>query len=170
MKKYFTPRFMTYAALIAALYTALTLLAILIPGAGTISYGPVQIRISEALTILPAFTTAAIPGLFVGCLIANIVGVSMGFGAGLLDIIFGPLATLLAAFLSYLLRKKKWLVPLPPVIVNAVVVGAILSFVYDIPLFTIMLWVGVGQIGACYVLGMPLYFVLDKNRNTIFKK
>jgi uncharacterized membrane protein len=169
MKKIFTTRFITYAALIAALYTVLTLLAVIFPGVGTISYGPVQIRFSEALTILPAFTPAAIPGLFLGCLISNIVGVSMGLGAGLLDIIFGSLATLLAAYLSYLLRNKKWLVPLPPVIINAVVIGAILSYVLEIPLFATMLSVGLGQIGACYVLGMILYYVLDKNRNHIFK-
>lgn len=169
MKKLFTTRFLTYAALIAALYTVLTLLAVIIPGVGTISFGPIQIRFSEALTILPAFTPAAIPGLFIGCLISNIVGVSMGLGAGLLDIIFGSLATLLAAYLSYLLRNKKWLVPLPPVLINAVVIGAILSYVLELPLFATMLSVGAGQVGACYVLGMILYYVLDKNRNIVFK-
>jgi len=168
MKKIFTPRFITTSALIAAIYAALTLFAILTPF-GYLSFGPLQIRFSEALTILPAFTPAAIPGLFLGCLISNAIGVSMGYGAGLLDVIFGPLATLLAAYLSYLLRKKKWLVPLPPVIINAVVVGAILSYVINLPLLVTMMWVGLGQIGACYVLGMPLYFVLDKNRNTVFK-
>ncbi len=169
MKKIFTPRFITTSALIAALYTALTLFAIITPF-GYLSFGPVQIRFSEALTILPAFTPAAIPGLFVGCFISNAVGVSLGYGAGLLDVIFGPLATLLAAYLSYLLRNKKWLVPLPPVLINALVIGAILSYVINLPLFGTMMWVGVGQVGACYVLGMILYFVLDKNRNTIFKK
>ena len=169
MKKLFTTRFITYAALIAALYTVLTLLAVIIPGVGTISFGPIQIRFSEALTILPAFTPAAIPGLFIGCLLSNIVGVSMGLGAGLLDIIFGSLATLMAAYLSYLLRNKKWLVPLPPVIINAVVIGAILSYVLELPLFATMLSVGAGQVGACYVLGMILFYVLDKNRNIVFK-
>ena len=169
MKKIFTTKFITYSALIAALYTALTLFAILIPGAGTISFGPIQIRFSEALTILPAFTPAAIPGLFIGCLISNVVGVSMGLGAGVLDIIFGSLATLLAAYLSYLLRNKKWLVPLPPVLINAVIIGALLSYIYELPLIGTMFWVGVGQIGACYVLGIPLYFLLNKHKNTIFK-
>jgi uncharacterized membrane protein len=169
MKKNITTRFITYAALIAALYTALTLIAVLIPGVGTISFGPVQIRFSEALTVLPAFTPAAIPGLFIGCLISNIVGVSMGLGAGVLDIVFGSLATLLSAYLSYLLRGKKWLVPLPPVVINAVVIGAILSFVLELPLAGTILSVGAGQVGACYVLGMALYYILDKNRNSIFK-
>lgn len=169
MKKFFTTRFITYASLIAALYTALTLIAVIIPGIGTISFGPIQIRFSEALTILPAFTPAAIPGLFIGCLISNIVGVSLGLGAGILDIVFGSLATLLAAYLSYLLRSKKWLVPLPPVVINAVVIGAILSYVLELPLFGTILSVGAGQVGACYILGMILYFILDKNRSSIFK-
>ena len=168
MKKYLTPRFITTASLIAALYTALTLFAILTPF-GYLSFGPMQVRFSEAMTVLPAFTPAAIPGLFIGCLLSNIVGVTMGFGAGLLDIVFGSLATLSAAFLSYLLRRNKWLVPLPPVLINAAVVGALLSYVYELPLLATMMWVGLGQVGACYVLGMPLYFILDKNRNTIFK-
>ena len=167
MKKFLTARFITTAGIIAALYTVLTLLAVIL-GIGTFSFGPIQLRISEALTILPAFTPAAIPGLFLGCLISNIVG-AFGFGTGLLDIIFGSLATLLAAYLSYLLRNKKWLVPLPPVIINAVVVGFILNITLNFPLAESMLSVGAGQVGACYVLGMILYYVLDKNRNIVFK-
>ncbi len=168
MLKYLTPKFITYAALIAALYTALTLFAVLTPF-GYISFGPAQIRFAEALTILPAFTPAAIPGLFIGCLISNIAGVSLGLGAGLLDIIFGSLATLLAAIISYKLRDRKWLVPLPPVLINAVVIGYLLNLAFGLPLFAAMLSIGLGQIGACYVIGMPLYFILDKNRNNIFK-
>ncbi len=169
MKKVFSARFITYAAIIASVYTVLTLLPMIF-GIGMISFGQIQIRFSEALTILPAFTPAAIPGLFIGCVISNFVGVTMGLGAGVLDIIFGSLATLIAAYLSYLLRNKKWLVPLPPVIINAVVIGALLSYVYELPLLAIMMWVGLGQIGACYIIGMPLHFLLDKHKNTIFKK
>ncbi|MCK5128462.1 MAG: QueT transporter family protein [Clostridiales bacterium] len=168
MKKYLTTKFITYSAIIAALYTVLTLLPMLF-GVGIISFGAIQIRVSEALTILPAFTPAAIPGLFIGCLISNTIGVMFGLGAGLLDVIFGSLATLTAAYLSYLLRNKKWLVPLPPVLINAVVVGFLLNYVLGWPLLATMLWVGLGQVGACYVIGMPLYFVLDKNRRNIFK-
>ena len=167
MKKSFTARYITTAGIIAALYTVLTLLAVVF-GIGSFSFGPVQLRISEALTILPAFTPAAIPGLFLGCLISNVVG-AFGFGTGLLDIVFGSLATLLAAYLSYLLRNKKWLIALPPVLINAVVVGFILNITLNFPLVESMLSVGLGQIGACYVLGMILYYVLDKNRNHIFK-
>jgi uncharacterized membrane protein len=164
-----TPRFITHAAIIAALYTVLTLLAVITPF-GAISFGPTQIRFSEVLTILPAFTPAAIPGLFVGCLISNLVGTALGLSAGILDIVFGSLASLIAAYLSYKLRKRKWLVPLPPVIVNALVIGFILYQVFNLPLLPTILSIGLGQIGACYVLGMPLYFILDKNRNYIFKK
>jgi uncharacterized membrane protein len=169
MNKKLTPRFITQAAVIAALYTVMTLLAVLTPF-GAISFGATQIRISEALTILPAFTPAAIPGLFIGCLISNIVGTALGVSVGILDIVFGSLASLIAAYLSYLLRNKKWLVPLPPVVINAVVIGLILYQALNLPLLPTMLSIGIGQIGACYVLGMPLYFILDKNRNYIFKK
>ena len=95
-------------------------------------YGMLQVRISEALTILPAFTSAAIPGLFIGCLISNIVG-----GNGIYDIIFGSLATLIAAVLSFKMPKS-YLVPLPPVIINAVVVGIILYYVLNVPIYMVL--------------------------------
>ena len=97
-------KYLTHAAIIAAVYVVLTIIF------APISYGQVQVRISEALTVLPYFTPAAIPGLFIGCIIANIYG-----GAGIIDIIFGSLATLFAAFLSYKMPKK-YLVPLPPIL------------------------------------------------------
>lgn len=156
MKKNYT-RYITQAALIAAVYTALTL--ILAP----ISYGAVQVRISEALTILPAIFPSAVPGLFIGCILANTLGPS----AGILDIVFGSLATLLAASLSYLLRKQTWLVPLPPVVVNAVVIGIVISRVNNLPLVLTMLEVGVGQIAACYILGMPLLLWFKKRKDVI---
>ncbi|MDK2934486.1 MAG: hypothetical protein PWP27_2296 [Clostridiales bacterium] len=128
-------KFLVQAALIAAIYAVLTI------SLAPFSYGIMQVRISEALTVLPFFTPAAIPGLFIGCLIANIYG-----GLGIIDIVFGSLATLIAAVLSYLLRKQKFLVPIPPIIVNAVVVGIILyyAFINDpdlkAPLLVIMGW------------------------------
>jgi len=149
-------RFITEAAVIASVYAALTI--ILAP----ISYGMIQVRISEALTILPYFTPAAIPGLFVGCIIANIVG-----GNGLVDIIFGSLATLLAAFLSYKMPKR-YLVPVPPIIINAVVVGAVLSYLFELDLLVSMGWVALGQTVACYGLGYPLLLQLEKHRHRIF--
>ena len=146
-------RFIVHAALIAAIYTAVSLVF------APVSAGPVQLRVSEALCVLPYFTPAAIPGLFIGCIIAN------SFVSGMIwaDIVFGSLATLCAAILSYLLRKFKWLVPLPAVILNALVVPFVLKFGYgfDDALWFMMITVGLGQIGACYCFGMPLMFALD---------
>ena len=120
-------RKLTQAAVIAALYAALTILAAAIPTVGTFMFGPFQVRIAEALTILPYFTTAAIPGLAVGCLISNLAGMAFGLGGGILDVIFGTLATLAAAWLSSR-AKKPWLVPLPPVALNAFIVAGVLAF------------------------------------------
>jgi len=151
-------RYITEAAVIAAIYVALTV------AFAPISYGLLQVRISETLTVLPAFTPAAIPGLFVGCLVANIIG-----GNGPLDVIFGSLATLIAAILSYKMPKK-YLVPLPPVLVNAVIIGILLSYILNVPLLTAMGWVALGQVVACYVLGYPLMLQLEKYKDKIFKR
>ena len=109
--------FIVHAALIAALYVVLTLLANTL---GLANYA-VQIRFSEALTILPFFTPAAIPGLCIGCLLANIIT-----GCALPDIIFGTVATLLGAVFTYMLRRYKWLAPLPPIVANTLIVPFIL--------------------------------------------
>jgi uncharacterized membrane protein len=156
-------KFLVQAAVIAALYSALVILASLTP-IGYLSFGPVQVRLSEALTILPFFTPAAIPGLFVGCLISNIVGTAAGVSFGLVDIVFGSLATLAAAMASYALRRNKWLVPLPPVVINAIVVGFILNWALKTPFWINALSVGAGQAVACYLLGFPLLLVLEKRR------
>ena len=101
-------RFIAQAAMIAAIYVVLTLLG------ASFSYGEVQVRISEALTILPVFTPAAIPGVFLGCLLSNILG-----GCVLPDIIFGSLATLIGAVFTWMLRNQsRFLAPLPPIIAN----------------------------------------------------
>lgn len=146
-------RFIIHAALIAAVYTVVSLIF------APVSVGPVQLRVSEALCVLPYFTPAAIPGLFIGCIIAN------SFVSGMIwaDIVFGSLATLGAAILSYLLRKFRWLVPAPAVILNALVVPFVLKFGYgfDDALWFMMITVGLGQIGACYCFGMPIMFALD---------
>lgn len=150
-------KFIAQAAIIGALYAALTI--ILAP----ISYGQIQVRVSEALTVLPALVPAAIPGLFVGCIVANIYG-----GNGPVDIIFGSLATLLAAFLSYKMPKR-YLVPLPPIIVNGIVIGFVLNYLYQLPLLITMGWVTLGETIACYGLGYPLLLQLEKHKNKIFK-
>jgi len=152
------------AAVIGAIYAALTL------AFAPISFGHniFQCRIAEALTILPYFTPAAIPGLFVGCIVANIIG-----GFGIVDIIFGSLTTLIAAILSYKLRHHKLLVPFPPVILNAIIVGSYLYYIFlgisemniqSIGIFGVMGWVALGEILACYVLGYPLLLILEKYR------
>ncbi len=151
-------RFWVQAAVIAAVYAGLTM--ILAP----FSYGLMQVRVSEALTVLPYFTPAAIPGLFIGCLISNTLT------GNLIDIIFGSLATLLAALASYGVRKFPVLVPLPPVLFNGLIIGLVLYYAYGVPapLWSCMLWVGAGELLACYILGYPLlkYFL---NRKNIFR-
>lgn len=146
-------RFLTQAGLIAAIYVVLTL------AFRPISFGEVQVRIAEALTILPFFTPAAIPGLFVGCLLGNFLG-----GAIVYDIIFGSLASLLSAVLVYALRRHKYLVPIPPIVVNAIAVGIILRYAYAVPLplASLMFFVGIGQTIACYGLGLPLLLFLQQ--------
>ena len=155
-------RFMTQAAMIAAIYVVLTIFI----SAFHLASGAIQIRISEALTILPAFTPAAIPGLFIGCLISNLIT-----GAMLPDIIFGSLATLLGALGTYFLRKYKWAIPIPPILANVLIIPWILSYVYGFPgsIFYFMLTVGIGEVISCGVLGLLLYNVLCRYRNIIFK-
>ncbi len=153
--------FMAQAAMIAAIYVVLTLIG------ASFSYGEVQVRISEALTILPVFTPAAIPGLFLGCLLSNILG-----GCILPDIIFGSLATLLGAIFTYMLRERsKYLAPLPPIIANAVIVPFVLRYGYQVPLPipVMMLSVGIGEVVSCGVLGMILYTALKRYKNVLFK-
>lgn len=148
--------------MIAALYVVLTLLA---NALGLANYA-IQVRFSEALTILPFFTPAAIPGLTIGCLLSNLLT-----GCMPLDILFGSLATLLGAVGTYLLRKRQWMAPLPPILANTVIVPFVLAYVYQfegsIPYF--MLTVGIGEILSCGVLGMILMGVLMKYRNVLFK-
>lgn len=141
------------AAVIAAVYAVLTV--VLAP----ISYGPLQLRVSEALTVLPAFTPAAVPGLFIGCFIANIMS-----PVGLPDIVLGSAATLIAAYFSYKLKDRPALVPLPPVIVNAFIIGAELKILYapQMSLAACMGWVALGEAGACYLIGYPLMKLLKR--------
>ena len=161
MKNHTKLIFLMRAALIAALYVILTYVS----SALGIASGVIQLRLSEALTILPYFTPAAIPGLFVGCLLANWLTGSM-----LWDIVFGSLATLLGAVVTYLLRRYKWLAPVPPIVSNTIVVPLILKFVYElegtIPFF--MLTTGIGEVLSCGVLGMLLLFALNKHRKVLF--
>ncbi|MBU9727631.1 QueT transporter family protein [Diplocloster modestus] len=151
--------FITQAAMIAAVYVVLTLVF------APFGFGQVQFRIAEALTILPMFTPAAIPGLFVGCLLGNILA-----GSILPDIIFGSLATLIGAVGSYLLRKHRYLVPLPPILANILIVPFILRYGYLIilPIPFMMLTVGIGEVVCCGILGIALMFALNKYKHLIF--
>lgn len=151
--------FLVQAAAIAAVYVVLTLVF------APVSYGEVQVRVSEALTVLPYFTSAAVPGLFIGCFIANILG-----GALLPDIIFGSIATLLGAAGSYLLRRNRYLVPLPPILSNMIIVPLVLRFAYmvPLPLLLMMLSVGIGEVISCGILGIILLLALEKYKGSVF--
>ncbi len=154
-------RFVATAAVIAALYAALTWVF------QPISFWAVQFRVSEALCVLPFFTPAAIPGVTLGCLLGNLIT-----GAAIWDVIFGTLATLIGAVGSYLLRKNKWLVPIPPIVSNVIIIPWVLRFAYGaedaIPFM--MLTVGIGEILAIYVLGMILLLALEKAAPKLFGK
>lgn len=155
----FTTRQLATAGIIAALYTVLSLFASVFG----IAYGPIQCRFSEALTVLPFFLPEAIPGLFVGCLVTNLMST-----VGPLDIIFGSLATLLAALWTRRMPNK-WLAPLPPVLCNAVIIGAMIAW-YEVGFSGAFLGlfaynaftVGLGEAIACYVLGMLLLALLPR--------
>ncbi|MDR1134808.1 MAG: QueT transporter family protein [Clostridiales Family XIII bacterium] len=155
-KKLSRTNFLVQAALIGAFYTAITY------AMAPLSYGPMQVRVSEALTVLPYFTPAAIPGVFIGCVISNIIS-----PYGLIDLVCGSLATLLAAVGTYALRGKRELAPLPPVLINALVIGAMLYYAYGVnaSLWVNVLWVGCGQLIACYMVGYPLLRILEKQRD-----
>ncbi len=152
--------FLTQAGVIAALYVVLTLLA---NAFGLANYS-IQVRFSEALTILPFFTPAAIPGIAIGCLISNIVT-----GCALPDIVFGTLASLIGAVGTFLLRRRKWFAPIPPIAANTVIVPFVLLYAYGIePLWFSFVTVGIGEIISCGVLGMLLLNVLSRYRQILF--
>lgn len=152
--------FIVQAAAIAAIYVVLTVVF------APLSFGEVQVRFAEALTILPFFTPAAIPGLFVGCIIGNLVG-----GAIPLDIICGSIATLIGALGSYALRKHKFLVAVPPIAANTVIVPYVLYYGYgvNLPIPLMMLTVGIGEVISCGVIGTIVLLTLQKYEKVIFK-
>ena len=152
--KRFTVRSLCLSAVIAALYAALTL------SFQAISFGAIQFRVSEAMTLLPVLVPEAVPGLAVGCLISNLFN---PMGATVYDVVFGTLATLMAAVLTRHIKGSIWLRAFPPVICNAVIIGLVLTYAYGIDLLWMnMLTVGLGQAVVCYVLGVPLVRILEK--------
>ncbi len=165
-------RYLVQAAVIAAIYAVLTLLA----SAMNLAYGPIQFRISELLTVLPLFTPAAIPGLTIGCFLANLAS---PFGP--VDWMFGTAATFLAALAVYALRRVTikgipFLAPIAPVLCNAAVVGLELACFNDVGFgFANFSWVafgynaltvGLGELVVCYVLGLPFAVFLQKTKLT----
>lgn len=146
------------SSLIAALYAVLTI------SMAPMGYGQFQLRVAEAMTILPFFSYFPIPGLFIGCIIANLAS-----GFGIVDIVFGSLATLLAGIATYYIGKsnlpyKKILAPLPPVIINALVVGAILKYTANLPFIPSVISVGIGEALSCYLLGLMLLSLIERNK------
>ena len=154
-------RLMTESALIAAVYVALVLLF------KPISFGAIQFRIAEALCVLPFFSLSAVPGLAIGCLLGNFFS-----GAAMPDVIFGTFATRLAAILSYELRTvSKWLVCLPPILANAIIVPFVLQYAYGVTdgYFFLFATVGIGEILAVGVLGNVLLLALEGKKELIFR-
>jgi uncharacterized membrane protein len=148
-----TSRQIATAGIIAGLYAALTI------GLAPFSYGPIQVRVAEALTVLPFLTPWAIPGLYFGCMVANVFG-----GLGPVDIFGGSFITLVAACATYLLRRtgKGWLAPLPPIVANALGVSIYLHRIAGLPYWHTALYIAAGEAIACFGLGYPLLVVLRK--------
>lgn len=151
-----TAAYITKAAFIAALYVVLTELSAQFGLSGT---NVIQFRISEALTILPFFTSAAIPGLVIGCFLSNLLT-----GAVIWDVVFGTVATLIGALITYALRKYKWLAPIPPILANTIIVPFVLRYAYGFndAWWFLALTVFVGEFVCCGILGMLLLFALNK--------
>ena len=163
-----TTHMVAFGGVIAALYVVLTIIA----AALGIASGAIQVRLSEALTILPVFTAAAVPGLTVGCVLANLIT-----GCAAWDVVFGSMATLLGAIGTRMLRDRPAIAWIPPVVSNMLIVPVVLMKVYGVDSVDVFgsvfngdsLWimlvvtVGIGEIIACGVLGMLLYQALKKN-------
>ena len=156
--KHAKTQYITRAAVIAALYVALTYIASLFG----LSSGVIQLRLSEALTVLPVFTSAAIPGLYIGCILANLLT-----GAAPYDVLFGSLATLIGAVGTYFLRRApRAVATIPPILANTVIVPFILVWVYEVPdaLWFLFLTVFAGEVLSAGVLGVLLYSLVNKNK------
>lgn len=135
-------RFIVQSAAVAALYSALGIFAYF-------PAGPFQVRVAEAMTVLPCFMPAAIPGLCVGCLISNIIT-----GCAPWDVVFGTLATLIGAVGTRLLKNHRWAAPLPPIVANTIILPPVLTLVYGEKSYLVLLAsVAVGEIVSCGIIG-----------------
>jgi uncharacterized membrane protein len=153
VKKQFTIQSLAAGGIIAALYVALTLLF------APISFSQIQFRISETLTLLPVLSASSVPGLFIGCLVANLIT-----GQPWQDVVFGSLASLLAAVLTRRFRDRLWLAALMPVAVNALIIGLMLWLTYGLHPYISILTVGAGQALVCYLLGIPLVRLMENRK------
>lgn len=157
---------LTFAGVVAALYAVLTL------ALAPISFGVYQLRIAEALTVLPFISRGAIAGLYVGCLVANYFG-----GQGILDILIGPLLTAAAAAVTFWLRSwplggmktRMWLAPMPAVLFNAFGVAAYLAPLIDVNYWFAVQMIGLGELAACYLLGLPFLMIMEKRLGTTLR-
>ena len=156
------------SGVVAAMYIVLCLITPF-----TLSFGPIQFRIAEALMLLPLLTLDAIPGLFVGCFLANLLGGGVWF-----DVVLGSIATLLAAVFAYEWRNKPLLAAFSPVLFNGLIVGPVVYFAYvhapgtPVSITTLlfnMSTVALGELGVCYLLGLPLYYGLKRLPENIFE-
>ena len=147
----------TQSAMIAAIYVALTYVSAMLG----IASGAIQLRLSEALCILPAFTPAAIPGLFVGCFTANLLT-----GCAIWDVVFGSVATLLGAIGTYYFGKSKYLAPIFPILSNTIIIPFVLKEVYalDEAIWYLFITLGAGEIISCGVIGIILYNIIKKTK------
>ena len=168
MNETMSTRKLTACAMIAAIYTALCL------ALGSFSYGPVQIRVAEALTLLPVFSPVAVWGVTLGCALSNLFGFITGMNIlGYLDILFGTIATLVAAIVSRRLRNMRFfglpiLAAFPPILLNALVIGAELTWLetgYLMPQVFLVnaLNVGAGQAVSCLLVGLPMVWALERS-------
>ncbi len=165
MKRKSKTKLITQAAIIAAIYTVLTYLT----GVFGLANGAIQCRLSEALCVLPAFLPAAVPGLFIGCFVSNLLT-----GCVIFDVVFGSVATLLGALGTWLLSKKNtssYLYPLPAVVANTLIIPFVLKYAYALEesVWYFVITVGIGEIISCGVLGMILYYSLEKKQHYIFR-
>ena len=153
--------FLVQASMIAAIYVAVTYYV----NAWGLANGAIQVRLSEALCILPIFTPAAIPGLFIGCLLSNTIT-----GCVIWDIVFGSMATLIGAVGTYLLKDTKFAYTIPPVIANAIIVPFVLRFAYGVPdaIWVLVITVGVGEVISVCFLGSLLRKALSKYSFMLF--
>ena len=161
MTQKISTRFMAQAAIIAATYVVLIIVF------APISFSEIQVRIAEALTILPVYTVAAVPGLVIGCLLGNIIG-----GAPMPDVVFGTAATLIGAVGTRLLRSRRPVIAIiPPIAANIVIIPFVLRYAYEVPLPIplMMATVGIGEAISCGMLGLLLHRALQPHRSSVFK-